>query len=50
MVPFHLLLFSIFSKKKETEVTFDEYQNGLVVEQLREKSKDFRYTMNQPFI
>jgi hypothetical protein len=48
MVPFHLFLFlfSFFTKKSEKEMTFDQYQHRLLVEQLREKSKDMRSNMN----
>jgi hypothetical protein len=40
MIPFHLFLLSIFTKKKETEVIMEQYQHILLVNELREKSKD----------
>ncbi|MBM7660739.1 hypothetical protein JOC85_001511 [Bacillus mesophilus] len=46
MIPFHLFLFSFFKKKEQKEMTLEEYQNSLLVQQTREQSNDIRNRMN----
>jgi hypothetical protein len=46
MIPFHLFLFSMFFKSKETEITMEQYQYDLLVKNLHQKSKDVLFQMN----
>ncbi|MBM6619667.1 YrzI family small protein [Bacillus suaedaesalsae] len=47
MIPFHLFLFTLFTKKKE--VTVDQYKHDLLVKKLRDKSLNNRHKM-YPYI